>query len=145
MGRLTLRRVKRTSSGGLPADVAKSILKMDRRCFPDDTPVSLNKAWWWLVTDGGTPVGYAGMVDLGSGVFDMVRVGVLNAYRGRGLGKRLLKARLAFAQSQPKAQAAVTMVHAGNYQSLNNLVSAGFRGYKHPGRMRDFVYLRKPL
>lgn len=137
-----VRRVSRASPGALPSEVADSIRRLDRRCFPADDPVVLTGAWWWVAYDGATPVGYAGLKPEGGDRYSLVRVGVLAAYRGCGLGRRLLKVRMALARRLSKHGVLKTYVWANNPESANNLIRQGFRVYRNSRRTRDFVYLR---
>ena len=139
---LTLRRLQKVSGAeDLSHEDATTILRLDRRCFPEDKPPTLRPCVWWLAYDGRKPVGYAGILDGGDGVFELVRVGVVKSHQGKGLGRRLLKARLDWAQKQHPDPRVITYASAHNYQSLNNLIAQGFRVYDKKDGLPRFVYM----
>jgi len=133
-------RVVRASASDLAA-----ILAMQRRVMPEDEPVS--DADWWIVASDDGPVGFGGMVPSRqfSDVGYLVRAGVLPAHRGRGLQKRLIRARLAAARRA--GYAAVVTDTYKNPTSANSLISCGFRAYEpaRPWAWADSCYWIRTL
>lgn len=110
-------------------EVEERIIRMDRACFPGDYRTSTKDTWWWIVTVEGWDVGYAGMKYLpidDCGYFS--RAGVVEASRGFGFHKRLIKARIAYAKRKGWS-GVLTYVAIHNHASLNALIGRGFRIY----------------
>jgi GNAT superfamily N-acetyltransferase len=103
----------------------------DRVCFPGDDPTVLEGAEWWGAWDGNRLAAYAGAVIL-PGEPDVVylrRCGVLPEYRGQGLQRRLITARVRWARRNG-AREVVTDTHPTNVPSAKTLVRAGFTPYE---------------
>lgn len=121
------------------------IRRMDKRCLPG-CYFYLGE-YWWIVWDGKIPVGYAGMAQSkqwnNCGYF--CRAGIIPEYRGRGLQKRLIHARLRFARSL--GWEAVVTDTRQNPASANSLISCGFTTYipRNPWGFSDCIYWRKWL
>jgi len=105
------------------------IARMDRECFPEDEPVSLRDAAWWVVTWDGEPVAFAGAkFHLPDNAIYLCRAGVLDCARGHGLQSRLILTRLAWG-AKNGARGAYTYTVPGGVHSANNLIRAGFRQF----------------
>lgn len=106
---------------------------MDRICFPTDSPVSFDGAYWWFAFDEDQiPVGYAALSFFPqTGNAFLSRVGVLPTGRGHGLHKRFIRARERFAVGEGYARI-VTYTAANNVFSGNNLIACGYRLYIPP-------------
>ncbi len=63
------------------------------------TPLGLPDAWGFLVFEEGEPAG-GGMLGIADGIAILSGDGVLPRFRGRGLQKALIRARLAFAKAR---------------------------------------------
>jgi len=123
---------------------------LDRLCFPEDEPYSVDGRWWWLVEDSEeNPVGFAGLAPVRAepGVWFLCRAGVLADHRRQGLAQRLVKARIAFAKSVG-ASAIITYVDRDNIASGNNLIKAGFKlcvpAYRYGGDFAIYFCLDFP-
>jgi len=111
------------------------IARLDRQCFPADTPEPLDDRTWWLVyaiargARDRTPIGYAGFKESNypRHVF-FCRAGILPKHRGRGLHKRLIKVRTQYAKRQGYL-GVVTYTTLANTRSANSLVGCGFKLY----------------
>lgn len=142
MGKIRLAQVK--SPGSL-----EQIDALDRKIFAGDVPVCQPGSFWWLLTDDGEPIGFCGVrvLDSGSSGF-LYRAGIIPAYRGQGLHKRLILARERWCRKN-QLKYCVTYVLPSNTQSLNNLLKAGYKAYKPKylfgGSINDVIYLRKRL
>lgn len=130
--------------------IREIIVSLIYDCFAPDT-LQKNyrpKGMWWLGFDGKHAVAFAGMspsvqwMDTGY----MTLSGVLAAYRGRGLQKRLIQRRIEKAK-QLKWKTVVTETIHDNAPSMNNLIACGFRPYtpKKPWGNEGAVYWRKHI
>lgn len=130
------------------AEPGASLLRyLQLTILPADVPSDTSVGWWWVALDGDLPVAFAGLVpsrqvpDAGY----LCRAGVLPSHRGRGLQKRLLRAR----ERKAKKLHLVALVSDtyDNPPSSNNLIAAGFRQYEPPLRYGAVGtnYWRKPL
>jgi GNAT superfamily N-acetyltransferase len=115
--------------------------------FPRDEQPEWESGTWWLVFDGERAIAFAGLTpsvqfsDCGY----LVRAGVLPAWRGRGLQKRLLRVRERFARS-----VGLNWLVTATYQntaSSNSLIAAGYRLYEpsRPWLDKGALYWRKQL
>ncbi|MGJ7506779.1 GNAT family N-acetyltransferase [Variovorax sp. GT1P44] len=98
--------------------------------FPADAHEPYDCGWWWLAYDeNNEPVAFAGMrasLSEDDGAY-LSRCGVLPGHRGRGLQRRLLRARLSYAR-RLEAKVVITTTYC-NPRSGNNLIKAGFSLY----------------
>ena len=87
-------------------------------------------AWWVAVDKMGETVAYASAVYRPElGYVYLSRCMVLPKARGAKLQRRLLRVRIAWAKKQG-ADRVITYTLLKNYESLVNLVKAGFRFYE---------------
>lgn len=107
----------------------ETLKRLQDECFPDDTKERTTRGHWWIAYHGMEPVGFAGIRDIKGepdvGIF--TRAGVIKAYQGRGLQRRLIRARLRKAR-----RLGWTTVLTSTYDnpiSANNLITCGFRMY----------------
>jgi len=116
----------------VPVDNAyKSLADLQRTCLPGDEPEATQNGWWWLaVNKDGQEVGFAGMrpSDRWQQTMYLCRAGVLPEYRGQGIQKRLIRARLAKARALGNTHA-ITDCTTENPASARSLIAAGFRPY----------------
>lgn len=129
------------------------VLDLDGEMFGVQLDSSDRAGAWWGVFDGRALVGYAG-----AKVFDrcgergavLTRSGVVPRYRGRGLQRRLIRARLRWAREEACPEA-WTYTHFKNTSSANNLIRTGFTLWRpaHWGGIRTadprWLYWRKVL
>ena len=131
-------------------DTPLAVLALDEICFPSDHPPVLENSLWWVVWRGKEPVGYAGVrvcehgPNVGLGFLS--RAGVVAKHRGRGLQKRLIRAREAEARALGLKEI-VTYVAHWNCPSINSLAACGYRHYRPETKWggKEAVYLRKRL
>jgi GNAT superfamily N-acetyltransferase len=130
--------------------VPLAVLPLDAECFPSDHRPVLENSLWWVVWCGKEPVGYAGLRVCenaqNKGLGFLSRAGVIAKHRGRGLQKRLIRAREAAARSFGLNEL-VTYVAHWNSPSINSLVACGYRFYRPATKWGGAasVYLRKTL
>jgi GNAT superfamily N-acetyltransferase len=106
------------------------ILKLQSDLFPDDELVDpLHGGEWWLAVHGQAVAGFAGYVESRSipGAVYLCRAGVRPEYRGAGLQRRLIQARLRHAKASGAPLALTTTFD--NPASANNLIRTGFHMY----------------
>lgn len=128
--------------------VAETIAAMDEECFgPDEGRYVPPEGHWWIATVDGKEAGYAGMKPSvrWERTGYMCRAGVLAPFRGQGLQKRLIRARLAKARSL--GWTTVLTDTRQNPVSSNSLIACGFRMYtpEYPWGFHDACYWRKVL
>lgn len=69
--------------------------RLQKETLPYDTLYNCREGWWWVAYENNRPCGFAGLVcssrwtDCGY----LCRSGVIREFRGRGLQKRLIRAR----------------------------------------------------
>lgn len=133
---------------GLREDVAEAIADMHEVCFRNTAaPVDTSEGWWWLVYHGKYAVAFAGLTfgksDKDTGY--LVRSGVMPKYRGRGLQKRLIRAR------EMKARKIglhyIVTDTTFNTASSNSLIKAGYKLFtpKRPWAFKSTLYWRKEM
>jgi L-amino acid N-acyltransferase YncA len=130
--------------------VPLAVLPLDQECFPSDHRPALENSLWWVVWHGKEPVGYAGLrvcegaPNLGLGFLS--RAGVIAKHRGKGLQKRLIRAREAEARALGLKEI-VTYVAHWNCASINSLGACGYKHYRPATKWggKEAVYLRKQL
>ena len=90
-------------------------------------PLDADGAAWWLAWYGDDAIGFAGArrYDYTDAAF-FVAAGVLSTFRGHGLHKRLIRARIAWAK-RVGSNRVVTYTVLDNVASANALIRAGFR------------------
>lgn len=145
MGKIVIRAVPTTEGGR--RDAAPLLLDLQLTILPSDKPTTTSVGWWWIVYDGDKPIGFAGMYrsnrwrDAGY----LCRSGVLPAYRGRGLQKRLIRLR------ERKGRAiGLAWLISDTYEnppSANSLIACGYRTYQpvEPWGAEGVTYWRKKL
>ena len=105
-----------------------TIVRMDKRCFPNDDRYEPYHGIWWIAYVKNTPAAYAGLLEEGGGVAYLCRAGVLPAHRGYGLQKMLIRTRIEKAKNIGLTRL-ITSTYA-NPHSVNNLIDHGFRAYE---------------
>lgn len=123
---------------------------LDQLCFGADNSeaneTEVRESRWWLAFHNGAPIAFAGAYIYANKACELRRTGVLPAYRGIGLQKRFIKARIEYAKSF-SCERVFTYAAPWNGASLNSLISCGFRVY-NPRRSDDdinYVYMGKWL
>jgi GNAT superfamily N-acetyltransferase len=112
-------------------DDIEEVKALHTLCFPTDVWESSSKrhAYWIAKDETGTAVGFCIAKRLASErcVF-LERAGVLPIANGRGLQRRMIRARLRWARSEGFT-AVITYTTYHNWQSIVNLLREGFRFY----------------
>jgi N-acetylglutamate synthase-like GNAT family acetyltransferase len=139
----------------------KALRRMDSICFPGESPADADtrdtldeydlsmfeRSMWWVAEHDGKLVAYSGMRLTGNGdVGYLCRAGVLPSQRGKGLQKRMIRAKLVHAK-RLKLKRLVTYTTPAATASGNNLIDCGFRLYR-PDFLwgdNDWLYFKKDL
>lgn len=129
------------------AAIATTLKYLQKKCLPYDEPYDTAQGWWWIAYDEGKPVGFAGLVRAISW-FDcgyFCRAGVLSNYRGQGIQKALIQARLR--KAKKVGYRWVITDTRDNNPSANSLISQGFKIYSptKPWGYDDTLYWRLDL
>jgi GNAT superfamily N-acetyltransferase len=123
------------------------LIKMQKSCLPNDELYDVTKGFWWGAFDNDICVGFCGLVpstrwgDCGY----LCRSGVARAFRGKGIQKKLIKAR------ERKARALgwnwLITDTTDNPASSNSLISCGFKLFNPtiPWGGKNTLYWRKHL
>jgi ribosomal-protein-alanine N-acetyltransferase len=142
----------------LPAGAAEPLAAMHRGCFPDDPwdaaalhrILALTGAFGYLGWQGGAPVGFILVRDLGDEV-EILSLGVLPAARRQGIGRALLAALLVEA-GRRRVGSVVLEVAAGNGAARRLYAACGFtqvgrrpRYYRSGGDVEDALILRRSI
>ena len=95
------------------------------------TDPQLHQSAWWLATgEDGDSAGFCGVkADTEGQWVYLIRAGVCEGYRGRGLQRRMIQVRLNWARRCTRAAIAITDTIPENTASNNNLIRCGFRLY----------------
>lgn len=143
MGRFKVAAAKNNSKD------SEIVARLDRKIFEGDAPVHMPGSFWWILYAEGEPIGFAGVriIDGGESGY-LYRAGILPAYRGMGLQRRLIRVRERWCRKQ-HLKSCVTYVLPNNTASLNNLLRLGYISYKpsytYGEKTGLCVYLRKMI
>ena len=122
------------------------ILEADRACFPHDAPPPRDGAWWVVELDG-TLAAYAAVraAETSPGAAYLCRVGVLPAFRGRGLQRVLVRARERWARARGFTHTVTDTYY--NPASANTLIRCGYRMFEpaRPWALDGACYLMRKL
>lgn len=116
-------------------------------CLPEDTPVFPEDGVWWVGHDGSQAVAFC-LIEPSCQWLDtayLARSGVLKAWRGRGLQKKMITIREKYARSVGYRW--MISDTTGNPPSSNSLIAKGYRIFdpSAPWGMDCTIYWRKRL
>jgi GNAT superfamily N-acetyltransferase len=127
--------------------VQNRLSALQRICLPEDVAYDTNFGSWWVATENGRDIGFAGLVrtvswtDCGY----LCRAGVVPAARGQGLQKKFIYVRI----RQAKALGWKWLVSdtTDNPASANSLIACGFKMFKptKPWGFKNTLYWRRKL
>jgi ribosomal protein S18 acetylase RimI-like enzyme len=119
----------------LTAEVSRFLARLDKQCFPYDTPEPIDdeRTWWiaWQVLGKNSrlPVGFcASRPSVIPQHAYFCRAGVLTAHRRQGIYRRLIAASVSQARKDDYL-GVLTYTSRENTASANALVSCGFKLY----------------
>ena len=125
----------------------QAIRFLQKECLPLDTVLSPKNGWWWMAYCDGRLAGFAAMLQSSKTpqAAYLARAGTLEAFRGRGLQKKLIRERLKFAKDLGLTQAITDTTD--NVASANALIATGFRMFEpdDPWGLSNTLYWRKSL
>jgi GNAT superfamily N-acetyltransferase len=125
----------------------QAIRFLQKECLPLDTVLSPKNGWWWMAYCDGRLAGFAAMLQSSKTpqAAYLARAGTLEAFRGRGLQKKLIRERLKFAKDLGMTQAITDTTD--NVASANALIATGFRMFEpdDPWGLSNTLYWRKSL
>lgn len=115
--------------------IVHCLLWLQGEVLPYDEPRAIADDDWWIAYKDGLPVGFASMgaISTGGGQTGayLSRCGVLTKARGRGIQRRLIRARVRYAKKQ--GLTFIVTDTTDNPASANSLIAEGFNMY-HPER-----------
>ena len=120
---------------------------LQNKCLPFDTPYDTNFGSWWIATENGVDIGFAGLVrtvswtDCGY----LCRAGVVPTARGQGLQKQFIRVRLR--QAKALGWKWVITDTTDNPASANSLIATGFKLFQptKPWGFKNTLYWRRKL
>ena len=105
----------------------KLIMHLQKKILPNDEPRELLGDHWWIAYIGTRPAGFASVRFMDGGFAYLSRSGVLPFARGKGLQKRMIRARVRYARRCGMKMAITDTTD--NPPSSNSLISCGFKLY----------------
>ncbi|MBU3577512.1 GNAT family N-acetyltransferase [Polynucleobacter sp. UK-Kesae-W10] len=122
--------------------------RMQLQCLPGDIPQKPKEGYWWICyAETGIPIGFAGMVHSirWEQTGYLSRSGILPAHQGKGLQKRLIKARVV--KAKQLGWKWLLSDTSENPASANSLISCGFKMYepRHVYGLKTSLYWRKKI
>lgn len=97
--------------------------KLDFKVFPNCGDEFLENRDWWVIEKNGEIIAYCGCIYT-EGICIFNRAWVHKKYRGIGIQKKMIDARLKAAKSS--CNVAITYTTFDNVPSANNLIKSGF-------------------
>lgn len=126
---------------------SEELYRLQDICLPTDIPADVAAGVWWIAYDADEPVAFGCLCPSYqfSNCAYLARSGVIPAYRGRGLQKRLIRVRLSHAK-RLGYEFAITDT-TDNPASSNSLIDCGFKLYlpTSPWGLPRACYWRKRL
>jgi GNAT superfamily N-acetyltransferase len=131
----------------LSPDDKETLRTMQLHCLPDDEPYFPKNGWWWVGLDQRQVVAFCLVIpssQWGDTAY-LARSGVMPAWRGKGLQKRMVTIREQFAKK--RGYRWMITDTTDNPASANNLISRGYKLYKpkNPWGYEITLYWRKRL
>jgi GNAT superfamily N-acetyltransferase len=127
-------------------DDLDEIRELHSLAFPGDDWVGDDHTFW-IAKDGRKSVGFCSAVYRPErGYVFLSRAAVVEALRGTGLQRRMIRTRVNWARKQG-APRCITYTSPKNYPSMLNLIKCGFRFYEPetPYAGEHYHYLQLPL
>jgi GNAT superfamily N-acetyltransferase len=111
-------------------EVAAALTWLQSHLFPSDPALDVHTGHWWIAREDGAPVAFAALLPVSSWSETgyMARCGVLPAFRGQGLQRKLLAHREAYARRLGMLRVITTTYD--NPASANNLIRSGYLTYR---------------
>jgi GNAT superfamily N-acetyltransferase len=136
-----------------PDDERDTLLNLNWMIFGDTAPrIEPEEGEWWIAYDGDprehVVVGFGGCRTARGDekALYLCRAGVVPAYRGLGIQRKLIKERERFARAHGYERV-ITDCTSDNIASANTLIKTGFKLWKppHPWAFATSLYWKKEL
>lgn len=129
-------------------DVLDTLNDLHVRTFLDCAPLpDFEIGQWWVSSEHGRPVAFAGMIpsSLGRGIAYLSRVGVIRECCGHGLQRRLM--RTIEQRARRSGLYCIVSDTTGNIISANNFIRCGYVLFQpeQPWAWRNSLYWRKVI
>lgn len=128
-------------------EVVSTLYRLQKLCLPGDRPMEVSDGFWWVAKVNGVECGFAALVPSSrwSDCGYMARAGVLPLYRGRGIQKKLILARVQ--KARRLGWRWLISDTTDNPASSNSLISCGFKLYKpmNPWSFKSALYWRRQI
>lgn len=113
-------------------------------CLPGDEPMNATNGYWWIARDVDKLTGFAGMIPSVRWIdtIYLCRAGVVPAYRGMGLQKKLIRARIN--KAKKLGYKWIVTDTTDNPASSNSLIAYGFKLFQpaKPWAFSNSLYFR---
>jgi GNAT superfamily N-acetyltransferase len=127
--------------------VQDKLLALQESCLPYDEPVDTNFGCWWVASENGVDIGFAGLTrtQSWSDCGYLCRAGVVPDARGKGLQKQLIRIRIR--QAKTLGWKWLVTDTTDNLASSNSLIACGFKMFKptRPWGFKNTLYWRRKL
>jgi N-acetylglutamate synthase-like GNAT family acetyltransferase len=128
-------------------EVQDRLLELQNICLPTDEPADTNFGCWWIASEDGNDIGFAGLTrsiswtDCGY----LCRAGVVPNARGKGVQKKLIRIRIR--QAKTFGWKWLITDTTNNPASANSLIACGFKLFEptKPWGFKNSLYWRKKL
>jgi GNAT superfamily N-acetyltransferase len=115
--------------------------------LPGDVPMETEEGQWWIAYEDTNPIGFCGAKRSSrwSDTVYLCRAGVLRAFRGKGIQKKLIRIRVNYARREGFTWMISDTFY--NPASANSLINCGFKMFNptNPWSFKDACYWRKRL
>ena len=129
------------------SEVRADLNRLQKSCLPCDEPCNTDEGTWWIAYYNDMAVGFGGVVRSAQwhGTGYMCRAGVMHIARGKGLQKKLIRARIRYARKVGWTHLVTDTTD--NHPSANSLISCGFKMYdpRSPWAYKQSCYWIKKL
>jgi GNAT superfamily N-acetyltransferase len=123
------------------------LIWLQMTCLPSDIPLDVSEGYWWIAKDGDKLAGFAGIIPSIRWLDTMYlcRAGVVSAYRGQGLQKKLIQVRVN--KAKKLGYKWLITDTTDNPASSNSLISNGFKLFEpsKPWAFPNSLYFRLRL
>ena len=146
-----LRQARRFRVGEVDAcepDVVDTLSELHARTFLDRAPLpDFEAGHWWIATELGRPVAFAGIIPsiMGTGIAYLSRVGVVRELCGYGLQRRMM--RVIEQHARRAGLCCIVSDTTSNIVSANNFIRSGYVLFQpeRPWAWGNSLYWRKMI
>lgn len=129
-----------------PSDL-EMLIELHKSCLPSDYYPNFMSAIWWIAFENKKPVAFCGLSAVSSwkNAGYLCRAGVIDAYKGRGIQRKLIRIR----EKKARKLGYEWLISdtTNNNPSANNLISCGYKLYQPETKWAypNSLYWRKKL